>query len=142
MAIVESIKAFRVYLYGRFFVLITDHKALCYLFNLKDCGSRLFRQKLELLDYNFKIIFRSDAQNKVADCLSRIEPLSINEMLEIDRKQNACHALTRAQAKAEIQKSVDNLNYTIEERNGTILNKRSFDLLFHIIPTENDILKT
>lgn len=48
LAIVESIKAFRVYLYGRFFVLITDHKPLCYLFNMKDCGSRLFRQKMEL----------------------------------------------------------------------------------------------
>lgn len=55
LAIVEAIKAFRVYLYGRFFILITNHKPLCYLFNMKDCGSRLFRQKIELLDYNFNI---------------------------------------------------------------------------------------
>lgn len=67
LAIVEAIKAFRVYLYGRFFVLITDHRALCYLFNLKDCGSRLFRQKLELSNYyNFKILYRPGAQNRVA----------------------------------------------------------------------------
>lgn len=50
LAIVEAIKAFRVYLYGRFFILITDHKALFYLFNMKNCGSRIFRKKLELLD--------------------------------------------------------------------------------------------
>lgn len=88
LAIVESIKAFRVYLHGRFFILITDHKPLCYLFNMKDCGSRLFRQKLELMDYNFKILYRPGAQNHVADALSRIEPLTINEMLEVNRKQN------------------------------------------------------
>lgn len=56
LAITEAIKAFRPYLYGRFFILITDHKPLCYLFNMKDCGSRLFRQRLEILDYNFKIL--------------------------------------------------------------------------------------
>lgn len=66
LAIVETVKFFRVYLYGRFFVLITDHKALCYLFNMKDCGSRLFRQRLELSNYNFKILYRPGAQNKVA----------------------------------------------------------------------------
>lgn len=35
LAIVEAIKAFRIYLYGRLFILITDHKPLCYLFNMK-----------------------------------------------------------------------------------------------------------
>lgn len=58
LAIVESVKHFRVYLYGRFFILITDHRPLCYLFNMRDCGSRLFRQKLELMDYNFKILYK------------------------------------------------------------------------------------
>lgn len=77
LAIVESIKAFRPYLYGRYFILITDHKPLCYLFNMKECNSRLFRQKIELLDYNFKIIYRPGAQNHVADALSRIEPLTL-----------------------------------------------------------------
>lgn len=92
LAIVEAIKAFRVYLYGRFFILITDHKALCYLFNMKDCGSRLFRQKLELSEYNFKILYRPGAQNNVADALSRIEPVSIDEMLEKTNNKNVVHS--------------------------------------------------
>lgn len=141
LAIVETIKAFRVYLYGRFFILITDHKALCYLFNMKDCGSRLFRQKLELLDYNFKILYRPGPQNRVADALSRIEPLTIEEMLEIEKKQS-CFALTRSKAAEELKKGLINVKYAIEERNGTILNKRGFDLIFHLIPTENDTLKS
>lgn len=141
LAIVESFKVFRVYLYGRLFILITDHKPLCYLFNLRDCGSRLFRQKMELLDYNFKIIHRPGAQNHVADALSRIEPISIEQMLEIENKKKSCHVLTRAQAKQEIDQSNTSMYCTIEEKMGTILQKRGFDLLFHILPTENDDLK-
>lgn len=140
LAIVEAIKNFRPYLYGRFFVLITDHKPLCYLFNMKDCGSRLFRQRLDLLDYNFKILYRPGAQNTVADALSRIEPLSIEEMLEIERRNGEIHALTRAQAQKEIE-GANNIGFTFEERDGTILNKNNFDLIFHLIPTENDVLK-
>lgn len=34
-----------------------------------------------------------------------------------------------------------NIKYTVEERLGTILRKRDFDYLFHLIPIENDILK-
>ena len=34
LAIVESIKAFRVYLYGRFFILITDHKPLFVIYSI------------------------------------------------------------------------------------------------------------
>lgn len=141
LAVVEAIKAFRVYLYGRFFILITDHKPLCYLFNMKDCGSRLFRQRMELLDYNFKILHRPGAQNHVADALSRIEPITIEQMLEIENKEKSCHVLTREQAKREIEQSKTNVYCTVEEKTGTILNKRGFDILFHVLPIENDDLK-
>lgn len=139
LAIVESIKAFRVYLYGRFFILITDHKPLCYLFNMKDCGSRLFRQRLDLLDYNFKILHRAGAQNSVADALSRIEPISIQEILEIENEKQPVNALTRAQAKGNLGQSQN--GFSLDERDGTILNRRGFDLIFHLIPLENDYLK-
>lgn len=137
LAIVEAIKAFRVYLYGRFFILITDHKALCYLFNMRDCGSRLFRQKMELLDYNFKILYRPGAQNVVADALSRIEPLSISEIIE----KESCYALTRAQVKKDLNQTIGTKDYIIEEKTGIILNKRGYDLIFYIVPSENDDLK-
>lgn len=136
LAIVECIKAFRVYIYGRFFIIITDHKPLCYLFGMKDCGSRLFRQKLELLDYNFKIIHRPGAQNNVADALSRIRPLSIDEMLELEKTEKHF-------AVSQNGMSLDrDMHFSIEERDGTILRKGNFDLIFHLIPRENDILKT
>lgn len=139
LAIVEAIKAFRVYLYGRFFILITDHKPLCYLFRMKDCGSRLFRQKLEILNYNFKIIYRPGSLNTVADSLSRIEPMSIQEAIEIE-EGGQINAITRMQARTDLERSEDK-HFTIEERHGTILRMREFDALFHLIPLENDVLK-
>lgn len=141
LAIVEAVKVFRPYLYGQFFILITDHKALSYLFNMKDCGSRLFRQKLELMDYNFKVLYRPGAQNHVADALSRIQPLTIKELIEIEKRQETCHALTRAQARKEIEQPDSKALHSIEEKEGTILNKRSFDLIFHILSPENGKLK-
>lgn len=136
LAIVEAIKAFRVYLYGRFFILITDHKPLCHLFNMKNCNSRMFRQKMELMNFNFKIIYRPGAQNHVADALSRLEPLTLEEVLETNE---AARAVTRSGAKNNLDR---NISYEIEEQNGTILNKRNYDLLFHIVPIENDVLKS
>lgn len=106
---------------------------------MRECNSRLFRQKLELLDYNFKIIYRPGAQNHVADALSRIEPLTINEMLDFN-KETQIFVATRAQTKAN--ETPRNLKYTIEERDGVILNKRNYDLIFHLISEENYYLKT
>lgn len=139
LAIVEALKAFHVYLYGRFFVLITDHKPLCYLFNMKDCGSRLFRQKLELMDYNFKILYRPGAQNVVADALSRIEPLSISEMLEHEKKREN-FVVTRNQAKNQRPQD-DAEDLFVDEIDGTCFLKRHYEVIFYLVPTENDNLK-
>ena len=42
-AIIWGVKQFRPYLYGQKFNIITDHRALSWLFNIKDPGSRLTR---------------------------------------------------------------------------------------------------
>lgn len=142
LAIVEAVKAFRVYLYGRFFILYSDHRPLCYIFSMKDCSSRLFRQKLELMDYNFKILYKPGAQNHVADALSRIGPMTIDEMLKIHKEKEICEkqmsVVTRNQSKLASELGIQ---YTIEEKPGIILAKRNFDLVFHLIPLEKDNLK-
>lgn len=103
---------------------------------MKDCGSRLFRQKLKLMDYNFKILYRPGALNHVADALSRIEPLSISEIMEIENKNDASVPINSQKAMNN-----SNININIEEKNGTILKKYNFDLIFHLVPKENDTLK-
>lgn len=88
LAIVWSITHFRPYLFGKKFVVITDHKPLQWLCNLKDPTSRLMRWRIKLEEYDFKIEHKAGKYNLNADALSRIElpPTDIN-------------VLTRAQAK-------------------------------------------
>lgn len=52
LAIVWTTKYFRPYLFGRKFKVITDHKPLQWLMNLKEPNSRLTRWRLKLSEYN------------------------------------------------------------------------------------------
>lgn len=72
LAIVYATKYFRPYLYGRKFTIITDHKPLTYLFNLKEPNSKLIRWKLRLEEYDYNVVYKKGILNSNADALSRI----------------------------------------------------------------------
>lgn len=71
LGIVWAVKQFRPYVYGRNFIIRTDHRPLQWLFNVKDPGSRLIRWRLKLEEYEYKIEYKKGKDNKVADELSR-----------------------------------------------------------------------
>ena len=71
LAIVWAVKKLRYYLQGRRFTVITDHKALQWLDNIKSSNSRLMRWSLILQDFNFDIQYRKGITNQNADSLSR-----------------------------------------------------------------------
>jgi hypothetical protein len=73
LAIVWSTKYFRPYLFGNKFTIVTDHKPLQWLFNLKEPSSRLVRWRLKLEEFNYNIVYKKGKQNTNADALSRIE---------------------------------------------------------------------
>lgn len=77
LAIVWAIKHFRPYLYGKQFKIITDHKPLVWLFNVKDPSSRLMRWRLKLEEYNYQILYKEGKQNTNADALSRNPQVSV-----------------------------------------------------------------
>lgn len=73
LSIVEATKHFRPYLYGRRFLIQTDHNPLVWLNKLKTINSRLIRWKIKLDEYEYDIEHLKGSVNKVADALSRVE---------------------------------------------------------------------
>lgn len=96
LAIVWAVKHFRPYLYGRTFKILTDHKPLIYLFNMKDPSSRLMKFRLILEEYDFSVEYIKGTDNVVADTLSRLV-LTSDELKEMHER--VVRVMTRGQKK-------------------------------------------
>ena len=75
LAAVWGIKKNRCYLLGSPFKLVTDHKALKWLFNQKDPVGRVARWIDTLADYKYEIEYRKGSKHQNADTLSRLPEL-------------------------------------------------------------------
>lgn len=80
LALVWAIRHFRPYLYGRKFIVHTDHRPLVYLFSLTDPSSRLTKFRLALEEYDFDTYYIPGKDNVVADALSRISISDLKTM--------------------------------------------------------------
>jgi hypothetical protein len=90
LAIVWACEHFRPYLLGHKFKIVTYHKGLTWIFNVKDASSRLMRSKLLLEEYDYEIQYRAGQRNCNTDSVSRypIKCLNVNiEELTHERKQ-------------------------------------------------------
>ena len=77
LSIVFGVKRFHTYLYGRQFILLTDHKPLCTIFGPKKgvpplAAARLQRWAVLLSAYRYDICYKSTQEQANADCLSRL----------------------------------------------------------------------
>ena len=73
--IIFGVKRFNQYLYGREFILVTDHRPFCKLFGHADgvrpvAAARMQRWALILSAYSYKIEYIAGSANLCADCLS------------------------------------------------------------------------
>ena len=71
LAVFKSVHYFSHYLYGCRFKVITDHKALVSLLHSRILNRRLHGWVLQLLQFDFSIIYRPGKENGDADALSR-----------------------------------------------------------------------
>lgn len=102
LSIVWAVSAFHHYLFSSSmeFLVVSDHRPLMFLMNLKNTSSRLYRWKLTLMEYQFRVVHRKGTLNKVADALSRVnspdarvllctmeEPRTLVELLALHREK-------------------------------------------------------
>ncbi|OAE24162.1 hypothetical protein AXG93_2752s1770 [Marchantia polymorpha subsp. ruderalis] len=71
LAVIFSLKKFRHYLLGGRFTIVTDHKALKYIFNKPNAEGRIARWKLLLAEFDYTIEDRPGKKHANADLMSR-----------------------------------------------------------------------
>ena len=83
LAIVLAVRHFRVYLYGKQFVIYTDHRPLKWMLTMKEPSALISRWLIELSEYSYTVEYKAGSQNNVADGLSRI-PDALNVLEDDD----------------------------------------------------------
>ncbi len=71
LGVVEAIRHFAVYLLGKRFRLLTDHRALVHLEKMKNTNPWLMRWSLALQQFDVEVFYKKGAANTDADGLSR-----------------------------------------------------------------------
>ena len=71
LAVVWAVKTLHSYLYGREFVILSDHQPLAYLNSSKYSNNRVMRWALDLQVYRFRVQVVRGQDNHTADYLSR-----------------------------------------------------------------------
>ncbi|XP_042882480.1 uncharacterized protein LOC122259651 [Penaeus japonicus] len=71
LAVVEAVRNFDPYLYGKAFVIYTDHRPLVYVFKQVTKSIRMTRWSHELSFYQYELRYKPGASHHVPDLLSR-----------------------------------------------------------------------
>jgi hypothetical protein len=71
LGVVWALARFRPYVWGRTFQVVTDHKALCFLFSKTHVAPMVQTWMETLLEYDFQVIHKAGAENVLSDALSR-----------------------------------------------------------------------
>ena len=72
LAIIFAVDKFDVFVKGRKFVVITDHRSLSWLMTTPSLKGRLLNWASKLRSFDFSIVYRRGADNHMADMLSRL----------------------------------------------------------------------
>jgi hypothetical protein len=59
--------------------MVTDHKPLTWIMNVKDPESRLLRWRIKLEEHEYEVVYKKGALNTYADALSRINSLTAKQ---------------------------------------------------------------
>ena len=107
LAITWAVKHYRPYLFGKRFLIYSDHKPLKYLMSVKDPSSRLLRFRLKLDEYDYTIEYKPGRINTNADALSRAFPITTRSARNVPSNTSPV-ASTSAQAYLDESQNQEN----------------------------------
>lgn len=111
LAIVWATKHFRPYLYGRKFLIYTDHRPLTWIKSIKEPNSKLTRWKLRLAEFDYDIKHKDGKQNCNADALSRIRLNALHD------KDSTSMIVNVDERERELQRYIQSLTNEILQLN-------------------------
>lgn len=114
LAIHWALNHFKNYIYGRKFLVRSDHKPLVYLFAMKNPSSKLTRVRLDLEEFDFRIEHIKGSDNVGADALSRIEFDDIKQIAKINAIQT--RSMTNREIKTNNNKSTKIASPDLDEQ--------------------------
>ena len=88
LAVFWAVNFFRTYLFGRWFLIVTDHYALKWLLTIKNPNARLTRWAVLLQMFKFDIVHRKGKLHSNVDALSRPVLSSIEEEADDQKFEN------------------------------------------------------
>ena len=114
LAIVNGIQKFHTYLFGKPFVVITDHKPLMSIHNkpLKSAPPRLQRLLIRLQGYDFQLVYRPGSKMIIADVLSRFPNPKNNTEIPLDVAVD----FIMQDDNEESVHSIDLINFSVDKR--------------------------
>ena len=94
-AIVEAVRKWSHFLQGHYFKIVTDQKSILFMYENKRRSKvkndKILRWHLELLQYDYKIIYRAGKYNSVPDTLSRAYCTSVSQSSLYEIHTALCH---------------------------------------------------
>ncbi len=134
LAIVWAVEHFHLYLYGKDFTLITDHKPLEVIYGSRKSkpSARIERWVLRLQPYTFKAAYKAGADNPV-DYLSR-HPVQVKDMRNQKMTESYVNFITtnsvpKAMTLEEIRKATDEDKTLRALRAAIKLNRWHYDIV-------------
>jgi len=83
LGLVWAVLHLRHYVKGSWFIVRTDHECLSWIYWLTTATGRLLRWRLRLVEFDFEVKYKNEANNHLADALSRI-PTTGMDQKELD----------------------------------------------------------
>jgi len=84
LGVVWAVLKFRHFLYGRRFLIRTDHQALRWIYSTTESSGRFMQWRLPLSEYTFGMVYKPGASQHLPDFLSRASTVAPPEDIHDD----------------------------------------------------------